>query len=180
MLKVTIRYKIKESIKTNIFSANPLTSFGQKVYGDLLVNIATTLIPKRNKNSVDAVANAYLFTEAITPNNKAEENVVNSGISIAKEISDAYGLSSDIMPADIFQRAVIYSMTGGDKNAVAKAVEEATGKPISKENRDLARKWNTWWDNSGNMLKDKVLEKLPSISFFLAVSAALRVGIAEY
>lgn len=150
----------KEAIKNSIFSVNPLTSFGQKVYGDLLVNIATSLVPKRNKNSVDAISNAYLFAEAITPNNKAEENVVNNGINIAKEISDAYGLSSDIMPAEVFQKAVVYSMTGGDKNAVAKAVEEVTGKPLTKENRDLARKWNTWWDNSGNMLKDKYRDQL--------------------
>lgn len=150
----------KEAIKTTLFSANPLTSFGERIYGNLLTNIATSLFPKRDKNSVDSVSNAYLFTEALTPNNAVEESVVNNGISIAKEIADTYGLSNDVMPAEVFQRAVMYSMTGGDKNAVRKAVEEVTGKSIGKDDRDIARKWNTWWDNSGNVLKDKYRDQL--------------------
>jgi hypothetical protein len=153
----------REIVRETLSNATTIANPGARLLpGNVVSWIATTVFPNKKESDIDHQSISYLFGEAITP--KSESDPLNqkleSGSQITKSMLNNLGLSN-VNNEEFFQKAVLYSMTGGEKNAPIKALEEITGKDFSKKgNRDELRDFNTWWESGGSEIKDRFAQHL--------------------
>jgi len=123
-----------------------------------LIGVAAGMSSKRDEANPDNDVYTYLYAKALTPDpeNAADMNTYNTGLSIAREALNEYGIS-DVTPEELYMTANAVSMSRGEKNSINKALEALTGKDLRKYagGREVGRKWNTWWESGGNTNKDK-------------------------
>ncbi len=153
------RELIKETLSNAVSVANP----GAKILPSNVASwIATTIFPNKKESDIDHQSVAYLFGETITPKSESDplNQTIASGSQITQDLLSNLGLP-DINNQEFFQRAVLYSMRGGEKSAPIKALEDITGEDFSKKgNRDQLRAFNTWWESGGNQIKDRFEQRI--------------------
>lgn len=123
-----------------------------------MVGLATSLSSARKSDTADNDVYNYLYSKALTPNpdDERDMNTYNSGMRIAQNALQEYGIEG-VTPEELYREANAISMTRGEKNSINKALEELTGRDLSKGSggRDIGREWNTWWESGGKTNKDK-------------------------